>query len=298
MPYIDRVSNEVHKLQSASYTREEEVKRGKFRYIDELIVRINEYNEILARWIKMRQGALSLNIENFALNELFLMISKGRRTFEMKRQELIVHETGAVVKADKALTLFMVNTLTENARKYTQEGGRIEVSATETDTYVEISVTDNGPGLSKEDVSLIQDEKVYDSGQIGLATAADAGELKKQKGHGFGLMNCRGIIEKYRKTSPVFEVCLFRVESSPGKGSRFYFRLPRGVRRMLGMCLLVLMPFLGGGCMHSAPVDGRQAVPDSIAGYDSLLRVANDYANMVYECNVRHFLWRTVPCII
>ena len=121
LPYIDRVSNEVHKLQSASYTREEEVKRGKFRYIDELIVRINEYNEILARWIKMRQGALSLNIENFALNELFLMISKGRRTFEMKRQELIVHETGAVVKADKALTLFMVNTLTENDRKYTQE---------------------------------------------------------------------------------------------------------------------------------------------------------------------------------
>lgn len=294
LPYIDRVSNEVHKLQSASYTREEEVKRGKFRYIDELIVRINEYNEILARWIKMRQGALSLNIENFALNELFLMISKGRRTFEMKRQELIVHETGAVVKADKALTLFMVNTLTENARKYTQEGGRIEVSATETDTYVEISVTDNGPGLSKEDVSLIQDEKVYDSGQIGLATAADAGELKKQKGHGFGLMNCRGIIEKYRKTSPVFEVCLFRVESSPGKGSRFYFRLPRGIRRMLGMCLLVLMPFLGGGCMHSAPVDERQAVPDSIAGYDSLLRVANDYANMVYECNVRGAYWEAL----
>ena len=87
----------------------------------------------------MRQGALSLNIENFALNELFLMISKGRRTFEMKRQELIVHETGAVVKADKALTLFMVNTLTENARKYTQEGGKVSLSAEETPDYVEIA---------------------------------------------------------------------------------------------------------------------------------------------------------------
>lgn len=291
LPYIDRVSNEVHKLQSAPYTRDEEVKRGKFRYIDELITRINEYNDILARWIKMRQGALSLNVENFSLNDLFVVISKGRRTFEMKHQELVVHETDAVVKADKALTLFMVNTLTENARKYTQEGGRIEVSATETDTYVEISVTDNGPGLSKEDVSLIQDEKVYDSGRIGMATAVDAGELRKQKGHGFGLMNCRGIIEKYRKTSPLFEVCLFRVESVLGKGSRFYFRLPRGVRRMLGICLLVVMSFLSGGCVHPVPSGEKQMVPDSIAGYDSLLRVANDYANLVYECNVRGAYW-------
>ena len=159
---------------------------------------------------------------------------KGRKTFEMKQQTLTIEPTAAIVKADKALTLFMINTLTENARKYTQEGGRIEVSATETDTYVEISVTDNGPGLSKEDVSLIQDEKVYDSGQIGLATAADAGELKKQKGHGFGLMNCRGIIEKYRKTSPVFEVCLFRVESSPGKGSRFLFPFTPGCQKNAG----------------------------------------------------------------
>ena len=46
--------------------------------------------------------------------------------------------------------------------------------------------------------------------------------------------------------------------------------------------------------MHSAPVDERQAVPDSIAGYDSLLRVANDYANMVYECNVRGAYWEAL----
>lgn len=97
----------------------------------------------------MRQGVLSLNIENFPLKELFDIIAKGRRSFEMKHQELVVSSTNAIVKADKALTLFMINTLAENARKYTPEHGKIELSAVETDDYVEISVSDNGPGCRK-----------------------------------------------------------------------------------------------------------------------------------------------------
>ena len=47
-------------------------------------IRLNEYNDILALWIKMKQGTLSLNIETFSLNELFELLGKGRRAFEMK----------------------------------------------------------------------------------------------------------------------------------------------------------------------------------------------------------------------
>ena len=221
MPYIDRTVNEIHKLQSFAYAQAKDVRRGKLDYISELITKINEYNDILACWIKMRQGELSLSVENFGLDELFSVIAKGRRTFEQKHQQLTVVPTQAVVKADKSLTLFMINTLAENARKYTPEGGNIEVKAEETDTYVEISVTDNGPGLSADDISLILDSKVYDSSSIGLSTATDASGLRKQKGHGFGLMNCKGIIEKYRKTNPIFNVCLFSIESKLGKGAAF-----------------------------------------------------------------------------
>ena len=39
-------------------------------------------------------------------------------------------------------------------------------------------------------------EKVYDSRVIGMKNATDADELKENKGSGFGLMNCKGIIEK------------------------------------------------------------------------------------------------------
>ncbi|MCD7925223.1 MAG: DUF5113 domain-containing protein [Bacteroides sp.] len=289
MPYIDRIINEVHKLTAHNYIRNEEIKESKYRYIDELITRINEYNDILALWIKMRQGTLSLNIENFELNSLFDVLVKGCKTFEMKQQTLLVETTTAIVKADKALTLFMINTLTENARKYTQPGGSISVSAQETDAYVEISIQDNGPGLSQEDVDRILSEKVYDSGKIGLQTCEDVNELQKNKGHGFGLMNCKGIIEKYRKTNEIFRVCLFNIESEVGKGSRFYFRLPKGVRKALMLLMLICLPaFIG--CSGESNDNGQQmddsTLNDSIQRYDKWLAEANEYAYDVYNCNI------------
>ena len=50
----------------------------------------------------MKQGSLSLNIETFELNELFELLRKGSRTFEMKRQSLEVQPTDIRVKADKS----------------------------------------------------------------------------------------------------------------------------------------------------------------------------------------------------
>ena len=287
-PYIDRVVNEVHKLVAFDYLANPSIKKEKYRYMDELVERINEYNDILSLWIKMRQGSLSLNVETFGLNPLFEVLLKGRKTFEAKGQAFSVVPTDAWVKADKALTFFMVNTLAENARKYTQQGGEIKVYATEAEDYVEISVQDNGPGLSPEDVDCILNEKVYESGKIGLQTTRDADALRKSKGSGFGLMNCKGIIEKYRKTNALFRVCTFQVESRVGEGSRFYFRLPKGVRKALGICLLMAVPgFLGcneGDCASVEVVEDSLSVSEVMD--DALVHEANRLANRVYEANL------------
>ena len=288
-PYIDRIVNEVHKLIANNYWGDKKVKEGKYKYINELVTRIIEYNDILALWVKMRQGVLSLHVETFALDELFDVLKKGRRLFESKEQNLLVKPTNLWVKADKALTLFMINTLTENARKYTQEGGEIQVFASETEYYVEISVQDDGLGLSEEDVNCILNEKVYDSGKIGLNTTSDTDNLLKNKGSGFGLMNCKGIIETYRKTNDLFRVCCFSIESRPGKGSRFYFRLPKGLRQVLGILLLMVLPCLVG-CREGNTSQAYAGLSDSLAVEammnDSLLHKANGYANKVYGANL------------
>lgn len=277
VPYVDRIIHETAYLKTSGFNAD------KLQYIDELITKINEYNDILALWIKVKQGNLSLHIENFPLNDLFKVLAKGRKTFEMKKQLFEIRETDAVVKADKALTLFMISTLTENARKYTSQGGYIELYAKEENDYIEISVRDNGPGLSKEDQLRILSEKVYDSSKIGLQDSENIPVLIQNKGNGFGLMNCKGIIEKYRKTNNFFKVCFFGIESAPGKGSRFFFRLPKGIRKALGIICYIFLPLLAGSCQNydSAPV---AAV--TFNGDDKLLAQASVFADSAYYSNV------------
>ncbi|MCF0159243.1 MAG: DUF5113 domain-containing protein, partial [Bacteroidaceae bacterium] len=171
-----------------------------------------------------------------------------------------------------ALTLFIINTLTDNARKYTPAGGIVEIKAEQTDQYVEISVKDTGFGLSERDVHRILEEKVYDSSQIGMQNEnAAKDELRKNKGFGFGLMNCKGIIDKYRKTNALFNVCHFGIDSELGKGSRFYFRLPKGTLRFF---VLLLMIFQGLEAWSQTTVE------------DEFLRDASRFADSTYYCNV------------
>ena len=205
-PFIDRIIYCVHKGRDEGYIRE-------------LTSQINDYNDILTHWIQLRQGELNLKIETFPLQPLFDMVAKGRKSFGMKGIALEVEPTEALVKADRVLTLFMLNTLADNARKFTSEGGQVFVSAQETDYYVEISVKDTGAGMTDEQLQHLFDPKpIRDSGT---------------GGHGFGLLNCKGIIEKYRKISQIFSVCSIAAESERDKGSRFFFRLPKGLLRIL-----------------------------------------------------------------
>ena len=196
-----------------------------------------------------------------------------------KGVELNVKETDAVVRADRVLTLFMINTLADNARKFTPAGGSVVVEALEGDDYVELAVEDTGFGMSADDVRMIRDEKVLDPDRIGQGQ-------QKGKGSGFGLMSCKGIIDKYRKTDDLFNVCSFNVESTPGKGSRFSFRLPKGIRRILAV-LTVLCSGLTGLAQET---EGNR---------DSLLVKAYDYAHQTYLCNTeipgrQHLRFQTV----
>ena len=220
-PFIDRIIHEVRRLPDgqAELTGNDEERMD---YIRELTNEINRQNDVLTHWIQLRQGRLSLHIETFALQELFDLIHRGQRSFTLKGITLDVQPTTARVKADRVLTLFMLNTLADNARKFTPEGGRVTVSARETADYVEISVADTGIGMGQSELTHLFDAKpIRDT------------EGKHQASHGFGLLNCKGIIEKYRKISQIFSVCMLSAESEQGRGSRFYFRLPRRVLAVL-----------------------------------------------------------------
>ncbi len=257
VPFIDRLVSELNRFHQSHNNRSATLMKERLQYMTELLACINEYNDVLSLWIKMRQGQVSLNVENFTVCELFDIVRKSRKTFEARSLTLQVDTTDAVVKADKALTLFMINTLIDNARKFTLPGGTVSLNACSDGDSVTITVADTGKGLTPEDVNRILSQKVYE------------GE------HGFGIMNCKGIIEKYRKTNPIFRVCDFKVESTVGKGSRFMFRLPKGVLSIVMSLALFL-----SSCTE------RPIVDSPVVPTDTLLAQANHYAELVYANNV------------
>lgn len=220
-PFIDRMIHEVDKLAEDDESTPDEVKQERYEYISELTDKINQYNTILTNWIQMRQGTLNLRIVSFPLQPLFDIVAKGKMSFQMKKIKLDVQPTAAKVKADRTLTLFMINTIADNARKFTPAGGKVTVSAEEHDKYVEIVIADTGKGMDEEQLA-----HVFDRTYMG--------------GHGFGLLNCKGIIEKYKKVSSIFNICRIEAESEVGKGSVFRFRLPKGIGRMIVGVILLL----------------------------------------------------------
>ena len=194
-PFIDRI---IHEVGEKERRREGVSSEEAMDYIRELTDQINDYNEVLTYWIQLRQGDLSLHIESFPLQSLFDLLGRGRTSFQMKGIDLEVQPTEAVVKADKVLTLFMLNTLADNARKFTPKDGRVTVSARDLDDRVEIAVEDTGQGMTQDQLDHLFDAKpIIDS----------EGNHKVQSSHRFGLLNCKGIIEKYRKVSQIFSVC-------------------------------------------------------------------------------------------
>ena len=112
-----------------------------------------------------------------------------------------------LVKIDEERIGQVMENLLGNALKFTSEGGRIIVSTSLKDGFIEVSVSDTGCGIQKEDLERIFDKfERIDSGRETL------------KGTGLGLSIAKYIIAAHGGK--------IWVESKPGKGSTFSFILP------------------------------------------------------------------------
>ena len=150
------------------------------------------------------------------------------------------------------------------------------------DAYVEICITDTGVGMDDKQL-----EHVFDRTYTG--------------GHGFGLLNCKGIIEKYKKVSSIFSVSSIFAESELGKGSRFVFRLPRGIGGRLKSLSVGLVGLVGLMAMTCLP---QQVVAqntlrhqrDNAANHRLPLNLqrADVFADSAYFCNINGEYERTL----
>jgi signal transduction histidine kinase len=114
------------------------------------------------------------------------------------------------VKTNKtAIEQILIN-LVANAIKYNdKEIAAIEVEIIEDEDFYEISVSDNGPGILKEDY-----ERIFQIFEV-VSTQDRFG----QKGNGIGLATVKKIVEDLGGT--------IDVESEMGKGSKFIFTIDK-----------------------------------------------------------------------
>jgi len=117
---------------------------------------------------------------------------------------------GAVVDGDRAQLESAVGNLVENAVKYSEPGGQVQLRLRRAAPWVEIMVADQGVGIPQRDLDRIF-ERFY---RVDRARSRDTG------GTGLGLS-----IVRHVATNHGGEVT---VTSTEGEGSTFVLRLPAG----------------------------------------------------------------------
>ena len=121
----------------------------------------------------------------------------------------MVAETDAEVFADQDRLIQVVVNLVSNAIKFSPQGGSVEIKAIEEDLLVEVQVIDHGRGVPAEYREIIFEKY----------RQVKSEDATKKGGTGLGLPICKLIIEQLGGT--------IGVNSEDGKGSTFWFRVPK-----------------------------------------------------------------------
>jgi signal transduction histidine kinase len=159
---------------------------------------------------KIEAGRMELEESDFDLPgaiENALVLVRERASRRGIRLGRTIDERLGMIRADERKVKQMLLNLLSNAVKFTVEGGRIDVRAGVQAGMAEISVTDTGVGIAREDQEAVFEE----FRQVGTAS-------KKVEGTGLGLALCRKFVELHGGR--------IWVESQLGAGSTFTFTIP------------------------------------------------------------------------
>ena len=196
---------------------------------DDSVVKTPEKQQRFVKMIRDENKRLSILVESILQTSI---LDKGE--FKLKRSDLDVHEiinqaiqntqllidqrngsitkqleaTNCLVNADKVHLTNIIFNLIDNAIKYTKDSPNILISTKDTVDGIEISVKDNGIGISKENQRKIFD-KFY---------RVPTGNVHNVKGFGLGLSYVLAVVQKHNGT--------INVDSELGKGSTFKIVMP------------------------------------------------------------------------
>jgi len=190
-------------------TLEANEKHEYLRSIDQATDRLTELVDHLLDMSRLDAGLLKLGKAPTSLPKLI------HETVEEARLRAPGYKIRAELKkelpevdADSKRIRQVLDNLLNNACKYSQEGTEVVVSARRTESELLVRVTDQGMGISANELEMVFD-RMY---RIERRLTPQVG------GIGLGLAICKGLVEAHGGR--------IWVESEKGKGSTFYFTLP------------------------------------------------------------------------
>jgi signal transduction histidine kinase len=170
--------------------------------------------ENLLDWSRSQRGVIQFNPTILDLNYLIQnLTSLMKPMYEAKNISLnLALPKDCEFEADVNMINTVLRNLVSNAVKFTPNDGEILIAAKSHDTYIEVSVKDNGVGIAEENIERLFkiDENVTTPGTC------------NEKGTGIGLILCKEFIEKHKGR--------IWVESKPSQGAVFTFVIPRNIK--------------------------------------------------------------------
>jgi len=162
---------------------------------------------------RMEKGSLQIHPEPVKVDTILEEAQKAKvADAEAKKQTMSLDIDGKIplIMADRRRLKDVFTNIIDNAVKYTQEGGRIQICARDEGKMIHVWVKDNGVGIPLENLG-----KIFDRFHI-----VASNDLSHQVNRlGLGLPIAKGIIEAH--SGKIW------VESQVGKGSVFHIDLPK-----------------------------------------------------------------------
>lgn len=179
----------------------------------ELRIRFNHTRTLLNNlldWTLLQMDKLNLQASRIELAKIIDENIQLLTSLQSKQISLINNvPVSAVGYADSNTINLVFRNLITNAIKFTNEGGSVIIDATENEKDWLVSVHDNGIGMKPEVLQILFNKTAP------YTTRGTANE----KGTGLGLILCKEFVEK--NGGKIW------VESEEGKGSTFWFTIPK-----------------------------------------------------------------------
>jgi PAS domain S-box-containing protein len=174
------------------------------RQVERMMKLINSFLNVS----RLENNQIHIERKCFDMAELIRETEEESMVYGSNHQLVFAPAEPMMVKADRDKIAQVINNLISNAAKYSPHSSTIHVACRTQDGHAMVSVRDEGKGIAPSDLSRIF-ERYYRVNNAESQTIA---------GFGIGLYLCCEIIKRHDGK--------IWAESTPGKGSTFYFTLP------------------------------------------------------------------------